>query len=139
MYIKDLATSADSSTNQFVNMIQKGNALVLSEEEKEQLNNISLPIFNNMSAVYVKQKKHKKAIEYATKALNIDENNSKALFRRGKSYLAINETEKAERDLNQANILSGEEDKAILKELERLRLKIAQNDKKDKQFYSKMF
>merc|ERR1711974_314931 len=106
-----------SKNNKLVNMIQQSTPVDPTEEEKTELAASTLSIFNNMSAVYVKQEKYKKAIEFASKSLEIDPTNIKALFRRGKSYLAINEVENAEKDLEQANELAGGSDNSIKREL----------------------
>lgn len=141
-----------NDTNKFVSMLQQ-NEQEPTEEEKQRISEASLSICNNLAAVYVKQGKHKQAVEFSTKvsklyikwnylimfffkALDIDPTNVKALFRRGKSYIAINEVEKAEQDLETAFQLS-ESDNAIKKELLRLQNKKAQLEKKQKQFYSK--
>jgi len=126
-----------TSKNQFVNMIQGNTEVDPTPEEKEQLNVASLSIFNNMSAVYVKQGKHKKAVEFATKALEIEPDNVKALFRRGKSFIAINEIDKAEQDLEKANSLTGGSDNTIKRAIVELKNKRTKIDKKQKEFFAK--
>jgi len=70
--------------------------------------------------------------------LDIDPNNVKALFRRGKAYLAQQDLDKAEADLTKASN-AAPDDKAILKELSALKLKGKQQEKKQQKFYSGMF
>merc|ERR1712137_344253 len=134
LYIQEIKKTGE---NKMVSMIRSGVADEPTEEEAQILKESSLSIFNNMSAVYVKQEKHKKAVEFATKALEIEPNNVKALFRRGKSYVAINEVEAAQQDLDKAYELTDSTDNAIKKELQRLKNKRTQLDKQQQQFYSK--
>jgi len=62
----------------------------------------------------------------------------KALFRRGKAYLAQHDLDKAETDLQKASNFAPD-DKAIQKELATLKLKEKQQEKKQQKFYSGMF
>lgn len=115
------------------------NGLVgLDQKETSQVNEIKVTICNNMAAVYLKQRKHEKAITYCNKVLEIDKRNVKAIFRRGKAYLEKDDVERAQEDLKEAEKINPE-DSSIKKELALLKKKSAEQDKKQQKFYSNMF
>ena len=62
----------------------------------------------------------------------------KALFRRGKAYIAIKDLDRAEADLKKAQSLDAN-DKSITKELQILHQKNKQSEQKQKKFYSNLF
>jgi tetratricopeptide (TPR) repeat protein len=70
--------------------------------------------------------------------LQIEPNNTKALFRRGKALLAQGVLDKAANDLNKARELDPT-DKAIVQELAVLKQKDKQQDQKAKKVFSNMF
>ncbi|PRP79226.1 hypothetical protein PROFUN_12764 [Planoprotostelium fungivorum] len=109
-----------------------------SDEEKQQINSIKLPIQNNLAMLYVKQEKWEKAIKACTEALQIDKDNVKALFRRGKSRVALGDIDNAEIDLKRAAELDPA-DKAIKNELILIARKQQEQEKKTKNFYAGMF
>merc|ERR1719445_1755475 len=97
---------------------------------------LRLTAFNNMAAVYSKMGKWDEAKEKCTRVLKHDENNMKALFRRGMAYRKLNLYELARADLLKAKKAIGDKaDKAIEREL-----KLLDKDEKnaDKAFYAKM-
>mmetsp|Transcript_24052 Transcript_24052/g.33721 ORF Transcript_24052/g.33721 Transcript_24052/m.33721 type:complete len:213 (+) Transcript_24052:97-735(+) len=110
----------------------------LSFWQTKTMNEIKVACNNNMAACYLKEEKWNKAIQCCTQVLNIEKENVKALFRRGKAYIAVKDLDKAEADLKKAQSLDPN-DKAITKELQIIHHKNKQAEQKQKQFYSKLF
>ena len=66
MYIKDLEMRTSQQQNHILGMIQ-GESESLTDEEKTRFEEVVSSVFNNMAAVYIKQKKYAKAVTAATK------------------------------------------------------------------------
>jgi len=64
---------------------------------------IELPVCLNLGLCYLKLGKYHHAINYCSQVLEKDEDNDKALYRRGLSYLNVGELNKAKHDLYKAN------------------------------------
>lgn len=77
-----------------------------SDSQSSAIDNLLNSTNSNISACYLKLNEPRKAIQYAEKVIQKDPNNSKALFRRGCAYLACNELDKSESDLQAALKLS---------------------------------
>ncbi len=63
---------------------------------------LSLPCYLNLSMVRLKQDKYLECAKYATKALELDKSNHKALFRRGRAYRLNGDYAEAEADFDKA-------------------------------------
>ncbi|KAL9404890.1 hypothetical protein Peur_001862 [Populus x canadensis] len=87
------------------------------------------PCHLNMAACLIKLKRHEEAIAQCTIVLAEDENNAKALFRRGKARAELGQTDAAREDFLKAR-KHAPEDKAIMRELRFL-------DEHDKAIYKK--
>lgn len=96
------------------------------------------PCHLNIAACLIKLKRYEDAIAQCTIVLAEDQNNVKALFRRGKARSELGQTDAAREDFLKARKLAPE-DKAILKELRVL----AEDDKmvyqKQKELYKGLF
>ncbi|XP_028777010.1 peptidyl-prolyl cis-trans isomerase FKBP42 [Neltuma alba] len=96
------------------------------------------PCHLNMAACLIKLNRYDEAIGQCSLVLSEDENNVKALFRRGKARAALGQTDAAREDFLKAKKYAPE-DKAIAKELRLL----AEQDKalyqKQKEIYKGMF
>lgn len=88
-------------------------------EEQEEIKAIEKSCHLNMAAVYVNLGWWQKAITVSTQVLESDSNNIKALFRRGKAYLELNNTENARTDIVRA-IKLAPSDKGLRDEYARL-------------------
>lgn len=96
------------------------------------------PCHLNMAASLIKLKRYEEAIGQCTIVLSEDENNAKALFRRGKARAELGQTDAAREDFQKARKYAPE-DKAIARELRSL----AEHDKavyqKQKELYKGLF
>jgi tetratricopeptide (TPR) repeat protein len=109
-----------------------------STEEKKSREELLLSVRLNLSLVALKTNEMKTAVEQCTKALELDENNEKALFRRGQALLAMHEPEKAVEDFAKVTALNSE-NKAALNQIALCKKKIAEFRQKDKMIFKKMF
>ena len=70
-----------------------------SDDEKKRANELKLPCHLNFAACALKQKDYRVARDNCDKALAIDANNVKALFRRAQAFSGTFDHELAQRDL----------------------------------------
>lgn len=76
----------------------------LSQEEDAAILALQLAANLNVAACYLKEEgKSSQVVKFASDALKIEPRNAKALFRRGQGYLAMNELEKAAKDVSDAH------------------------------------
>ncbi|XP_002962267.2 peptidyl-prolyl cis-trans isomerase FKBP42 [Selaginella moellendorffii] len=105
---------------------------------KDMANAVKNPCHLNMAACLLRLEQYEEAIGQCNVVLAEDENNVKALFRRGKAQAALGRTDNARADFNKVKALAPN-DKAVLKELKL----IAQHDKelyeKQRQLYKGLF
>ena len=87
---------------------------------------IEIPVCINLGLCYLRLGKYHHAISYCTQALDKDDENEKALYRRGLAYLSIGELNLARKDLNQANELTQGKDLNIAKALQSFKEKESQ-------------
>ncbi|XP_010916306.1 peptidyl-prolyl cis-trans isomerase FKBP42 isoform X2 [Elaeis guineensis] len=96
------------------------------------------PCHLNMAACLLRLKRYEEAVGQCSVVLSEDENNVKALFRRGKARAELGQTDAAREDFQKARKFAPE-DKAIVKELRLL----AEHDKavfeKQKEIYKGIF
>ena len=67
----------------------------LTDEQKEECDALKSTADLNLAACYLKEEKWEKAVARATKVLDNDPENTKALFRRGHGRIYINDLERA--------------------------------------------
>ncbi|XP_026110588.1 inactive peptidyl-prolyl cis-trans isomerase FKBP6-like isoform X1 [Carassius auratus] len=72
------------------------NRELLDDEEKQRLEEMKLPFLLNLSLTYLKLEKPQKALCYGQKVLDINPQNTKALFRCGQACLEMSDYEKAQ-------------------------------------------
>ncbi len=75
---------------------------------------IEIPVCLNLGLSYLKLGKHHHAINYCSQALDKDEDNEKALYRRGVAFMKIGELRRSRLDLSKANELTQEKDPNII-------------------------
>ena len=109
------------------------------KEETERYKSVVLPCHLNSAACYLKLKNYEEAVKNCGKVLDkYEENNLKALFRRGQAYSSLRDFDKALADLQSAAKLAPT-DKGIRNEITRVKNQIKGQKEKEKQMYSKMF
>jgi len=110
----------------------------MSDQEKAKAKELKLPLYLNLAACKLHTKEYSEVKENCKKALDIDSNSIKALLRRGKAYIELDEWESAKQDLNQA-LEVDPKNVDVKKELARLQKKIADQNAKDKKTYQGLF
>lgn len=92
-------------------------------KESIAINTLKLSCYLNLSACQMKHENFKSAVVNCSKALNLQANNTKALFRRGAAYIQLQEYEKAKDDLIAAQQLEPN-NQAIVKQLQLLKSRV---------------
>jgi FK506-binding protein 4/5 len=109
-----------------------------NESQGSNITQLELTTNSNISACYLKLNEPRKAIQYVEKVLAKDANNSKALFRRGCAYLAVNELDNAETDL-QAALKITPNDAGIKNQLIIVKRKTAEHEEKVRKGFANAF
>ncbi|XP_034555309.1 inactive peptidyl-prolyl cis-trans isomerase FKBP6 [Notolabrus celidotus] len=73
-----------------------GNRKAQEDAEIEKIKKALLPLYLNLSLTELRLESPQKALKYSNKALEIDSNNTKALFRSGQAYLELHEYKSAQ-------------------------------------------
>ncbi|KAF9468014.1 hypothetical protein BDZ94DRAFT_1294517 [Collybia nuda] len=102
-------------------------------KEKTEVDDLVEKIYANMSACHMKKENWKRAVETADKALAKNENNYKALFRKGKALGEQGFYEKAVKILEDVKAKNPSDAGIVDAELSRLRIIDNQREKANKQ------
>ncbi|TDL25711.1 hypothetical protein BD410DRAFT_826332 [Rickenella mellea] len=100
------------------------------EKKKTELEELMEKVYSNLSMCHMKKKNWERVIECTDRALGINPNNEKAIFRKGKAQGELGFFEKAEKTLKEAIEKHPAEAPAINQELERIRQKEKEVKKK---------
>eukprot|EP00794_Sanderia_malayensis_P020152 gene20152-22126_t len=111
---------------------------LLSEESKKSIQELHLICYNNLAACLLKRENFQKVIEYADKAIALEPDNTKALFRRGTAYFHLKKFCNAEDDFNKILSMNPQE-KSVQKYLTAISSERYKDFEKEKQMYKKMF
>ncbi|XP_059834117.1 peptidyl-prolyl cis-trans isomerase FKBP4 isoform X1 [Hypanus sabinus] len=109
----------------------------LSEELLKQSNALRLAAHLNLAMCYIKMDESLQAVENCEKALQLDANNEKALFRMGEARLAMNDYELAK--ANFQKIVQLYPNKAAKMQIGICQKKIKEQLDREKKIYAKMF
>ncbi|KAI9344791.1 hypothetical protein DFJ73DRAFT_839688 [Zopfochytrium polystomum] len=115
-----------------------GNQKELEQSLKDDIMKTLATCHNNIAAVHIRNQKWDRAITYCNKVLEKQPENSKALFRRGQSNLALNNLDAAEADLVKAAKLEPK-DAAIRGELAKIKKRREEYAEKQKKEWKGMF
>ncbi|XP_068224288.1 peptidyl-prolyl cis-trans isomerase D-like [Palaemon carinicauda] len=109
-----------------------------NEEDEKAINGLAVSCLLNHALCCTKLNLFSKSIGDCSEALEMDESNAKAYFRRGQAYHMSKDLEMARKDLERAKQLEPE-DKGIAKELSLVVNKIKAQRDKEKKAYAKLF
>jgi len=110
----------------------------LTDEQKIQSKNLKVPCLLNLAACKLKAKEWRDAIDNCNKALEIDKENVKALYRRGQAYNELDDWDLSKSDLKKA--LEKEPNSSDIKrEWSKLQKKITAHNQKQKKTFKNMF
>lgn len=91
------------------------------ETAVKYIREIEIPVCLNLSLSYLKVEQYHYSIKYASQVLDKEDNNAKALYRRGQAYMYLGENNKAKQDFNRALELSNGKDQDVIKALHELK------------------
>lgn len=111
----------------------------LEAAQKERVNKeLKVPCYLNLAACHLTLHEHKKVLENANKALEIDGHNVKGLYRRGVANTELDQWDQARQDLDKA--LSLDPNSADIKTaIARLNHKVKAQDAKDRKVFGNLF
>lgn len=109
-----------------------------SEEQEKEITVLKNSLFLNLAQCYLLVKDFSSAVDETTKALGLDENNVKALFRRGSANISLANYQEAKTDLMKAYKLDPK-NASVKKELARLKKTVQDVKKAEKSAYSNIF
>ncbi|KAL7976416.1 hypothetical protein Chor_015480 [Crotalus horridus] len=110
----------------------------LSDMEKTKSRDLRLAAHLNLAMCHLKLKEYSQVLENCNKALELDCNNEKGLFRRGEARLAINDFELARADFQKVLQLYPS-NKAAKVQLTMCQQKIREQHEREKKMYANMF
>ncbi|XP_056142879.1 peptidyl-prolyl cis-trans isomerase D [Lampris incognitus] len=111
----------------------------LEEEEiQKKMESTALSCILNTAACKLKLQLWQEALDSCTEALELDQSNTKALFRRAQAWQGLKDYDKAMTDLKKAQE-GAPADKAISNEIKKVQLKVKEQKEKEKKIYAKMF
>jgi len=108
------------------------------DEEEEKIRAVEVPLKLNIAACHLANKSWDEAKKECEDVIEVQESNSKAIFRRGQALLGMNDFDGALKDLQKVRELQPD-DKGVLNEIARAKKAKLDMVKKEKQLYSKMF
>merc|ERR1719447_1084088 len=114
------------------------NAHLQNEQEEVKMKETSLKLCLNLSLCELKQMKHPRACKYARKALDIQSNNVKALWRLARALRHMGEYSEAKRRIYQASQLDPR-NKDITEELNTLNAEIEKHRQRESGMAKRMF
>lgn len=110
----------------------------LAPDDVAEVNAVKLTLNMNLALAYIKMKNADQALRYANDAVAIDDQHTKALYRRASVYYEKKNWSEASKDLKKAS-KAAPEDKAILKLQEKVDAQIKRQQLKEKKMAKKMF
>lgn len=110
----------------------------LSDVEEAKAKNLRLAAHLNLAMCHLKLKEYSQVLENCDKALELDSNNEKGLFRRGEARLAVNDFDLARADFQKVLQLYPS-NKAAKAQLIICQQKIREQHEREKKMYANMF
>lgn len=110
----------------------------LEEEAQKKLEPVAFSCFLNTAACKLKLQLWQEALDSCNEALELNETNTKALFRRAQAWEGLKDYTKAMEDLKKAQEITPD-DKAIIGEMKKVQVKLQEEKEKEKKMFAKMF
>ncbi|XP_068015989.1 peptidyl-prolyl cis-trans isomerase FKBP5 isoform X1 [Melanerpes formicivorus] len=110
----------------------------LSEKESKASDSFLLAAFLNLAMCYLKLREYTKAVECCDKALGLDQDNEKGLYRRGEARLLMNEFELAKCDFQKV-LEVNPQNKAAKSQISICQKKTKEHNERDRRIYANMF
>ncbi|KGL86859.1 Peptidyl-prolyl cis-trans isomerase FKBP5, partial [Charadrius vociferus] len=110
----------------------------LSEKESKASDSFLLAAFLNLAMCYLKLREYAKAVECCDKALGLDQDNEKGLYRRGEARLLMNEFELAKCDFQKV-LEVNPQNKAAKSQISVCQKKTKEHNERDRRIYANMF
>ncbi|CAM9107417.1 unnamed protein product [Hapterophycus canaliculatus] len=111
----------------------------LNSDEQKEVHAVQLSLYLNLAQCYLKLQSWDQAVNNCTLALKIDENSSKALYRRAYArYAQKKDFETVKADLDKAQ-KSSPGDKAVATLLKKVESVLKKQQEREKQMWSKAF
>ena len=111
----------------------------LSPEQEKETRALKVVLYLNIASCYLKLNNPESCINNCNHAIEIDPKNPKAYFRRSMGYEAKKDFDKALEDVKTAQTSLDVEDKALTAAAKRIRALIAEEKKKEKGVWGKLF
>ncbi|CAL8330179.1 peptidyl-prolyl cis-trans isomerase D isoform X1 [Gadus morhua] len=115
-----------------------GEVVEEDEELQRKLEPTALSCTLNKAACQLKLCLWQEALDSCNQVLELNESNTKALFRRAQAWQGLKDLDKAMADLKKAQEISPQ-DKAIAGEMKRVQISVKEEKEKEKKIYAKMF
>jgi len=109
-----------------------------TEDQQVQIKELRVTANLNCATCYLKMGKPDKALDFCGKALEQDADNKKAVWRRGQAYLAMNDVDNAQKDL-EASKVAFPTDKGVAADLATLAKKFEEHKQKERNQFKGMF
>ncbi|XP_029429288.1 peptidyl-prolyl cis-trans isomerase FKBP5 isoform X1 [Rhinatrema bivittatum] len=110
----------------------------LSETEAKASKSFLLAAFLNLAMCNIKLREYIRAVEWCEKALGLDQNNEKGLYRRGEARLLMNDFELAKCDFQKV-LEVNPQNKAAKAQITVCQRKAKEHNERDKRIYANMF
>ncbi|NXF32478.1 FKBP5 isomerase, partial [Nyctibius bracteatus] len=110
----------------------------LSEKEAKASDSFLLAAFLNLAMCYLKLREYTKAVECCDKALGLDQDNEKGLYRRGEARLLMNEFELAKCDFQKV-LEVNPQNRAAKSQISVCQKKTKEHNERDRRIYANMF
>ncbi|XP_078402929.1 peptidyl-prolyl cis-trans isomerase FKBP5-like isoform X1 [Cetorhinus maximus] len=110
----------------------------LTQEESRRAKTLILAAHLNVAMCYLKLNEHLKAVESCDRALEIDQANEKALYRRGEARLCANEFDLAKADFQKV-LQVNPENKAAKTQIVLCQNRMKEHHERNKKIYANMF
>jgi len=110
----------------------------LSDQMKDRVWELKLSANANLAMAFLKREKYAKVLMFATRALDMDPNHVKSIFRRAQAQLRLGDLDGAKAGFDRVAELDPE-NKALPKERRRLREMLKRHNEKEKRKYQRIF